>query len=563
MRLRAISEPVLSAQASGLLLLCGLFCGLFAGGLRDAALAAPVLACVALTAWLGPRPLEDRLRPWLFFLGWAVLSLCASPQPLMGLAAVSRWAVLALFFCAACASWGEGQKRAWFWGLGACGAALAAAAVLIDRPGMPRTGLLPPYYNYTCFVEAALFSAAFAAVLRRDGPRGPWRWLAAGLGAVALAEVFWAHSRGALLSAGAGAGVFAWRHLPRRWLRPALPALALACLSAMALATWEKREVMRDFKRPQIWRAALSVAWESPVLGAGPGEFANAFLKHNFPAGYGIGVYRARAERAHSEVMEALAQFGFPGLILLLAALWASFRPGPSETSSWTREAGLAAVAAMTAQCLIDNMLHLPALGLLYFSALAVAGAPEESRVRAGAPAWRAFAWAGLFSAALAWVPGSLVARWRAEGGPAPLLRAVRLAPADAYLREALAWDWLAARPARVDEAAAQLAQAESLSPYNAVYPAERARLMKLQGRWPLVLERAGRAVGLEPDYLGARLLRAEALLRLGRGVEARAELLEVERRRTALGDRLNAGSGYEGFILRFDPALYERLKSG
>ena len=97
------AEPVLSAQAAGLLLLCALFCGFFAGGLRDAALAAPVLFCAALTALLGPRPSGDLLRPWLYFLGWAALSLVASAQPLMGLSTVSRWAVLALFFCSACA----------------------------------------------------------------------------------------------------------------------------------------------------------------------------------------------------------------------------------------------------------------------------------------------------------------------------------------------------------------------------------------------------------------------------------------------------------------------------
>lgn len=561
MRLRASDQPILSSQVAGLLLFCGLCSGLFSGGLRDAALAAPVLVCIALTAWLGPLPSGGLLRPWLLFLGWAALSLCAGPQPLMGLATVSRWTVLVIFLCSASSHWGEAGRRRWFWGLGLCGAVLAAAAVLVDRPGYPRVGILPPYYNYTCFVEAALFGAALAAALCRDGPRGPWRWAAAGLAAMALAEVFWARSRGGLLAAGTGAAVLAWRHIPRRWLGPAVLALGLACLAAMAVATRAKLDVMRDFKRPQIWRAALAVAAEHPVLGAGPGEFANAFLKHNFPAGYGTGVYRARAEHAHSEVMEALAQFGVPGTLLLLAALWASFAPGPPESSSWTREAGLAAASAMAAQCLIDNMLHLPALGLLFFSALAVARAPEARSAAAEGPLWRGFVWAGLLSAAVAWVPGVLVERWRAQGGTEPLLRAVRLAPADAYLREALAWAWLAGKPARADAAAAQLAQAESLSPYNAVYPAEGARLEKLQGDWPRVLERAQRAVELEPDCLGARLLRAEALLLLDRRGEARAELSEIGRRSAALGGQLNTGTGYEGFILRFDQVLYERLE--
>ena len=575
--------PVLSAQAANLLLLCGLFCGFLAGGLRDPLLAAPVLACIALTALLGPRPAGAILRPWLYFLGWLVLSLCASPQPLTGLAVLSRWGILALFFCLAASQWGEAERRHWFWGLTACAAVLAACAVLVQVPGFPYVGILPPYYNYTCFVEAAFLCAAFVALLRKDGPPGLQRWMLGAVAAVALMEICWAHSRGALVAAAAGTGVFVWRHAPGRRLLP----LAVALAAALAWTTWAKIDVVKAFKRPQIWRAAVQCTLDHPVLGAGPGQFANAFLKHNFPVGYGIGNYRARADHAHSEAMEALAEFGFPGLWLLLAALWAGLQLPPPERSTWVREAGLAAFVGMSAQCLIDNMFQLPALGLLYVSALAVARAPAVRKsVRpapaelpipqapasetapVGRPAWRALIWAGLLLAAGAWIPGWLVQGWQAASSGASdpgrrlglLLRAVRVAPADPYLRENLYGFWLAQKPPQVEEALSQLAQAEGLSPFNAVYPVVQARLLRSRGDWPRVLELAGRAVGLEPDYLQARLLRAEALLWLGHPEEARGELLEIDRRSAALGARLNGGSGYEAFILGFDRAAYEEL---
>ena len=157
-------------------------------------------------------------------------------------------------------------------------------------------------------------------------------------------------------------------------------------------------------------------------------------------------------------------------------------------------------------------------------------------------------------------LPGRLVERAQAASGPWPLLRAVRLAPADAYLRESLYRAWLSERPAQVEAALTQLAQAEALSPFNAVYLADHAELLKARGGWQEALGLAERAAALEPDYLQARLLRAEALLRLGRRKEASGELSEVGRRSAALVGRLNSGSGYDAFILGFDRDAYARL---
>jgi tetratricopeptide (TPR) repeat protein len=136
----------------------------------------------------------------------------------------------------------------------------------------------------------------------------------------------------------------------------------------------------------------------------------------------------------------------------------------------------------------------------------------------------------------------------------------VRVAPADPYLREGLSGAWLAQKPPRTEEALEQMSQAERVSPFNAVYPAAQARLRRNAGEWPQVLDLASRAVFLEPDYLQARLLRAEAFLELGRPEEARGELSEVDRRSAALGGRLNSGSGYDAFIMSFDRAGFEEL---
>jgi tetratricopeptide (TPR) repeat protein len=141
------------------------------------------------------------------------------------------------------------------------------------------------------------------------------------------------------------------------------------------------------------------------------------------------------------------------------------------------------------------------------------------------------------------------------------LLNAVRVAPGDPYLREDLSDAWLAQKPPQTEEALDQLSQAERLSPFNAVYPATQGRLLRGAGDWSRVLDLADRAVALEPDYLQARLLRAEALLRLGRPAEARSELSEIGRRSAALGARINGGAGYEAVILGFERGNYEDLE--
>ena len=559
---------VLSGRSASLVILACLFCGLFSGGLRDQVLAAPVLACVGLAVLLGPRLERAALAPWLPFLGWAVLSLLASPQPLTGLALLARWTGGAVFFSAAASLWTEARRRLWFWALAGCGLVLAAASFLVDVPGYPKVGILPLYYNYTCFVQAALFCAVLPAVLRPDGPRGLRRAGLAALAACALAQILWAHSRGACVAVAAGAGVFAWRHAPRRRFTAWTLALALGLGATLLLATWAKISVASGFKRPQIWKAAILCAADRPVFGVGPGQFANAFLRHNFPAGYDVGNFRFQTEHAHSEVMELAVELGVPGILLLLTALGMCLRPGRVQDSTWTREAGLAAFAGMSAQCLIDNLLHLPALELLYVSALAAAWTPRPDGEPAARSAGRGLALAVIILAAVSWVPDRLLKGWQEaaarDADPArrleSILRCVRLAPADPYLRENLAGAWLAQNPPQPDEAMRQLALAQELSPTNAVYPAMRAQMLERQEAWPQALAAADRAVALEPDYFQARLLRAEALLRLERRPEAQAELAEVCRRGQVLGARLNTGVGYMRYLLGFDRARYEGL---
>ncbi|PIR18618.1 MAG: hypothetical protein COV48_06490 [Elusimicrobia bacterium CG11_big_fil_rev_8_21_14_0_20_64_6] len=60
------------------------------GGLRDPRLFAVAGAALWAAVWL-ERPALGPAAAWLPWLGWALLSTLASPQPLAGLPVLARW----------------------------------------------------------------------------------------------------------------------------------------------------------------------------------------------------------------------------------------------------------------------------------------------------------------------------------------------------------------------------------------------------------------------------------------------------------------------------------------
>jgi tetratricopeptide (TPR) repeat protein len=288
------------------------------------------------------------------------------------------------------------------------------------------------------------------------------------------------------------------------------------------------------------------MADEKPWFGEGPGNFGAGFRRRPVEVVGGMARWGLSTEHAHSEPLQAAAETGWAGLALWLiglgAALSVPFRRASAEPA---REAAAAAAAAMAVQLSVDNMLQIPGLALLFFSAIAVAGAWSPAQRRW--PAWAAVG--GLALALVAWVPRTL-----ADSSPA---RAAALFPADSDPREDLAYSAMDA--GRWDEADAHLALAEKLSPFNAVYPWRRAQLAAAGGRWDAAEAFSSRAAALEPGFLNDRVLRADALSRLGRAPEAREELAIVQRILRERGGRLGS-SGYDNTVWAFDRAEYDRV---
>ncbi|MDE2040432.1 MAG: O-antigen ligase family protein [Elusimicrobia bacterium] len=535
-------------------LLALLYAGLMADGLR------PDWAWAVGGLWLGGclwacrRRSARPLAVWLPYLAWALLSAAACGGRLAGLGALSRWAGALAFYAAAVTLWRPRHRRRWLKILLLAGPLLGLAAlatgwtqVRVYGSGESMTGFLPPYYNYTCFVLAACGAAALGALGGEAEAGGllarPALGVVAGLCASLLVV---ARARSALLGLLAGAVVAAYRQHSGRVLKLAAALLggsavvftaAMMALHVSGPLLMLKLDKAKAFKRPQLWLAAAQVIADHPVLGEGPGQFESGFRRHVFAAGYGVARYRFTTAYAHSEPLQLAADTGLVGAVLWAGGLWASLGPAGASLEA---QAAVAAAAAMTVPLAFDNMLQLPALAFLFFSALAVGFSDERRQEDRAAP--RGWAAAALLVGVLA-LAAAAAARVRVElskesGPPAARLARARrredLWPRDPGGFQAQARADMGMRPARVEEALSALRRASALAPYDAFVLVWGAELQRARGAWPQARKLALRALELEPDFLQARLLLAESLLRQ-RPAAARAELSELERRRAAL----------------------------
>ena len=522
------------------------------GGLRDPRLFALAGAAAWAAVWL-ERPALGPAAAWLPWLGWAMISTLASAQPLAGLPVIARWS--AVLACASlAASWKPKRREDWLHSFLVVAAALAAAALVTGGRHHWRnhmTGLIPPYYNYTAFALSAAAAAAAAWVLHPRGARGARAKAAAALCVLAAVCLALARSRGAVLGLSAAGVVWAARRWGARALVPVLAAAAVlgAAFAGGLIPSSVEDALLKRYRahaeaRPRLWRAAAGVASDSPWLGAGPGSFAVGFRRRPVALEDGAARWSMSTDYAHSEPLQAAAETGWAGLALWLPGASAALRALLARAGDDpVREAAAAAAAAMTAQLAVDNMLQIPALAALWLTALALAAPPAEGRRWPGAAMI-----AGAALAIVSWIPKTLAA-----GSPA---RAAAVFPAEPGPREDLAYS--AAAAGKAAEADAHWAAAQRLEPFNAIHPWRRAQIAGAVGRWDRAEVLAARAIELEPGFMSARLLRAEALARLGRVAEARAALDESRRLRAGRA-ALEKGSGYERTVWSFYRRDYDR----
>ncbi len=127
-----------------------------------------------------------------------------------------------------------------------------------------------------------------------------------------------------------------------------------------------------------IWRVSLPHAFESPLVGGGPGSF-----QLNYPAWETARLavagdearYAGFQRHSHNDYLETLVDYGVPGLLLLLAVpavVLGRFCFAKRADADPTAEGSAAGAVALLALALVDFPLHRPAEALLFWLFLAV-----------------------------------------------------------------------------------------------------------------------------------------------------------------------------------------------
>ena len=235
--------------------------------------------------------------------------------------------------------------------------------------------------------QSQRFASEIAALLRGLGSSALWAALACGTMALSLVA---AASRAGLIAFGVSVACGAWmgrRRLTGRGRALAAVALLLLAAFVVAYANFEmlllRVEETLDVGaggRPIIWRETLRIARDFPLAGVGLGGFRTAML-----------VYQEMdrtvfINQAHSQYLQWMTEggllLGAPAVAAIVAFVLLFRRRMARDRSAsvWLRIGAATAIVAVAVQSYWETGLRMPANGLLFALAAAIAvHRPAES----------------------------------------------------------------------------------------------------------------------------------------------------------------------------------------
>jgi len=181
-------------------------------------------------------------------------------------------------------------------------------------------------------------------------------------------------SRGATLAAGlmvATCAIRAGSHIPRRvWVVTTVLGIVVVAVASPYMVVKFFDTGQHDpynYARTEIWRGALLVISGNPLLGVGLGQYVNVSKRFTFPVNADVlARYLKRAQMAHSEYLQHLAESGIPAAVLLLSVLlylmcltWKRAKTVSPENRIFQEAAVLIAVG-VGAHALVDNCWTIP-----------------------------------------------------------------------------------------------------------------------------------------------------------------------------------------------------------
>jgi O-antigen ligase len=238
------------------------------------------------------------------------------------------------------------------------------------------------------------------------------RIVAGSAAALILFGIFKTASRGATLAAAAVLVIAAIRargRIPRQvWLGVGLLVPLLAAVSSPFLIqkfTDRGRLDPYNYARMKVWQGALLVIEQQPILGVGFGQYFHISKRYTLPMDGFVARYLKRAQMAHNEYLQHLAEQGIPTALLLFFLLgYAVYVVWKRAGTTWPEdrmfpEAALLTATGVSLHALVDNCWTIPvtASSLIVLSL----ANPLPLRKKEAARPWpqRQFALAGILLA--------------------------------------------------------------------------------------------------------------------------------------------------------------------
>jgi O-antigen ligase len=201
-----------------------------------------------------------------------------------------------------------------------------------------------------------------------------WRIAAGIAGAVLLFGIVKTSSRGAALAVVAMvilAAIRARGRISRQvWLAVGLAGLLAAVIaSPYMIRKFVDRSGEYDpynYARKEIWLSSMRVIAERPLLGVGFGQFFHVSKRFTLPVQGPVARYMKRAQMAHNEYLQHIAELGFPCALLLFALLgYLVFQVWKRAGTAWPEFRGFHEAAMLTAtgvgiHALVDNCWTIP-----------------------------------------------------------------------------------------------------------------------------------------------------------------------------------------------------------
>jgi O-antigen ligase/Tfp pilus assembly protein PilF len=251
--------------------------------------------------------------------------------------------------------------------------AVGLAHLLPDLIGnrIPVAGFSTHNANYFATFLLIAFSITLASAVFGLLPQ--WRAASVIASALILFGIVRTSSRGATLAAivvMSIAGIRARGRIPRRvWVVVGFAGLLAAMLTTPYLV---RKFVDRgdgdpyNYARKEIWLSSLQVIRDHPLFGVGFGQFLYISKRYTLPVNGVVARYMKRAQMAHNEYLQHIAESGIPAGLLLIAILGYMVHLATRRArAAWPEfrcfhEAALLTAAAVGTHALVDNCWTIP-----------------------------------------------------------------------------------------------------------------------------------------------------------------------------------------------------------